>query len=250
MPSNLFIALGRNPKNRALAAKLAPKEPRSERARYLRKMRQFWGTFSDAAKASLGYRIDQRQDVAELGQIFNDVFRSARFDVFLQHLSGDLTKKSEKYMRGVVRLPSTIPGKEALSRRFIENNIGLIRNVGEEKIVELQSLVSNSVAAGIRHEDLADQVAHILDVGQSRAELIARDQVLKAAGDYNKIAQTSAGVESYVWVTSRDERVREEHAALDGEEFRWDSPPAVGHPGEDIQCRCTASPVIPFLEGI
>ena len=30
---------------------------------------------------------------------------------------------------------------------------------------------------------------------------------------------------------------------------KWDSPPAVGHPGEDILCRCVAIPVIEEADG-
>jgi hypothetical protein len=47
--------------------------------------------------------------------------------------------------------------------------------------------------------------------------------------------------------------VRERHAELDGERFRWDDPPVTNedgdenHPGEDYQCRCTAYPVLPEL---
>jgi hypothetical protein len=46
----------------------------------------------------------------------------------------------------------------------------------------------------------------------------------------------------FVWRTSRDERVRDEHDDLDGESFAWESPPAEGIPGEAINCRCSAEP--------
>ncbi len=41
-----------------------------------------------------------------------------------------------------------------------------------------------------------------------------------------------------------DERVRPSHEALDGTRQRWDDPPAEGHPGEPINCRCIAEPVL------
>lgn len=97
---------------------------------------------------------------------------------------------------------------------------------------------------GRRWEDLRDELLERADVSESRAELIARDQTLKLNGAINRARQEGAGIDRYVWSTSGDERVREEHDALDGETFSWDSPPEPGHPGQDFQCRCVAIPVI------
>jgi len=47
----------------------------------------------------------------------------------------------------------------------------------------------------------------------------------------------------YIWHTAGDDKVRESHAARDGETFSWDSPPEGGHPGEAENCRCTAEDV-------
>ncbi len=101
---------------------------------------------------------------------------------------------------------------------------------------------------GLRHEELSAKLEAAFGVSQARADLIARDQTLKLAGDLTHIRQTQAGITSYVWTTSGDERVREEHAVLDGETFEWRSPPEVGHPGQDFNCRCTAYPIVPGFE--
>ena len=85
------------------------------------------------------------------------------------------------------------------------------------------------------------------DVSDSRAKLIARDQVAKLNGELTKERQTDLGVTGYIWRTVGDERVRDEHADNDGQFFTWDSPPSTGAPGEDIQCRCWAEPVLPEL---
>lgn len=54
----------------------------------------------------------------------------------------------------------------------------------------------------------------------------------------------------YVWMTAGDEKVRPSHAANDGKIFRWSDPPATGHPGEDIHCRCIAVPYADMEEAI
>ena len=48
-----------------------------------------------------------------------------------------------------------------------------------------------------------------------------------------------------IFGTSEDERVRPTHQNNNGETYSWDNPPfETGNPGDDIQCRCTAEPVV------
>ena len=56
--------------------------------------------------------------------------------------------------------------------------------------------------------------------------------------------QMKLGIERYRWRTAGDTRVRTEHAMREGQIFSWDRPPPDGHPGQPINCRCYAEPVI------
>lgn len=58
------------------------------------------------------------------------------------------------------------------------------------------------------------------------------------------------GFQYYVWTTKKDDRVRPDHARLEGRIINWNDPPVVDlrsgrrrHPGGDYRCRCTASPL-------
>ena len=74
---------------------------------------------------------------------------------------------------------------------------------------------------------------------------LTRDQTSKLTGQLNQARQTELGIARYRWQTSGDERVRPTHNDNDGQVFAWNSPPpATGHPGEDVQCRCGAIAVI------
>ena len=82
-------------------------------------------------------------------------------------------------------------------------------------------------------------------IGGYNVRRITRDQTSKLVGKLTQAKQTYLGIEEYVWYTAADERVRPSHAQNHGITFRWDSPPATGHPGEDIQCRCVSGAVLP-----
>mgnify|MGYP000999969619 CR=1 FL=1 len=122
-------------------------------------------------------------------------------------------------------------------------NIELITSIPDQFFEKLGDAVGKNMEAGMRFEDLAKEIERIGDVTESRAKLIARDQTSKMNGAFNQARQTSLGIERYIWKTSGDERVRDDHAKNDGDTFRWDKAPLTGHPGEDINCRCVAIPV-------
>ena len=143
-----------------------------------------------------------------------------------------------------VKLPDKIGAKaiEQVVAGFVRENVDLIKTVPERYFAQLSELVARAGAGGLRHDEMAKLIAERFDVAKSNAERIARDQVGKLYGQINQARQVAAGVTRFVWRTSRDARVRDEHDALDGESFAWDSPPAEGIPGEAINCRCGAEP--------
>jgi SPP1 gp7 family putative phage head morphogenesis protein len=132
---------------------------------------------------------------------------------------------------------------------FTGENVALIKSVATDFFGDLEKRLVAGLRTGQRWEELADLVEERYGVTESRAKLIARDQVGKLYGDLNRTRQTQLGVSRYVWRTLKDNRVRDEHAALEGKTFSWDDPPEDGHPGEAINCRCFADPVLDELLG-
>ncbi|MBW6494007.1 MAG: hypothetical protein K0B16_05535 [Burkholderiaceae bacterium] len=65
------------------------------------------------------------------------------------------------------------------------------------------------------------------------------------AGLINQLRQQDLGIERYIWRSQDDAKVRDSHADFDDQVFRWDLPPAGGHPGQAFNCRCFAEPVVP-----
>lgn len=160
-------------------------------------------------------------------------------------------KVSEKGAEDMKRLvgidPRIDPGVGPTLDSFVIENVRLITKMADEQHEEIKKILDQNL--GLRVEELADVLEERFGVSESRAMLIARDQTLKLASDVTRIRQTNAGIDSYVWTTSGDERVRDEHADLDGDVFTWAAGhPTEGHPGQTFQCRCTAYPVVPGLD--
>ncbi len=72
------------------------------------------------------------------------------------------------------------------------------------------------------------------------------ERLLRAfAGLINQLRQQDLGIERYIWRSQDDAKVRDSHAEYDDQVFRWDDPPAGGHPGQAHNCRCFAEPIAP-----
>ncbi len=130
----------------------------------------------------------------------------------------------------------------------ISKNIDLIKSIPKEYHDDIKKAVSNGINQG---DDFFSIRKQILEIGEStdkRARLIARDQVAKLNATVTETRQKKMGVTHYFWRTSRDERVRDTHKDNAGKRFAWDNPPSkTGHPGSDVQCRCTAEPDLSHL---
>jgi SPP1 gp7 family putative phage head morphogenesis protein len=114
----------------------------------------------------------------------------------------------------------------------------------------VEKVVREGIHAGTRVENIKEQIKERFNVSESRARLIARDQVGKLNAQLAEQRQRALGVSRYEWSSSNDERVRPMHKELDHSIQRWDSPPITNedgdrnHPGEDYQCRCQALPIV------
>jgi SPP1 gp7 family putative phage head morphogenesis protein len=135
---------------------------------------------------------------------------------------------------------------------WAHTNAALINDIPNKTMMEIQEQTIDALMSGKTVDDLTNDIYEIMssrvDVSESRARLIARDQVAKLNGALTRERQTDAGIDSYVWRTVGDERVRETHDAVDGQTFQWGQPPDEtdgNEPGEDYQCRCWAEPVLP-----
>lgn len=149
-----------------------------------------------------------------------------------------------------VRTADVVPGLPAKQAAWVRSNTDLIKAEADLRR-RVERVIADPLNEGRSVADIAKLLEEQAGYSKSRAELTARDQTLKLYGQIQEDRQRAAGITRYVWTTSLDERVRKDHAELDGTVQAWDDPPIVdkragrrGHPGFDIQCRCTAVPVL------
>ena len=134
---------------------------------------------------------------------------------------------------------------------FRDRNLSLIKTLDANAVDRLREVLGQAEIEAWRVEQLRTALTEELEITKRHAEFIARDQVLKLNGQLTQLRQTSNGIDRYEWSTSNDERVRPDHADLDGTVQLWLVPPitnektgARNHPGQDYQCRCQAIPIL------
>lgn len=160
-------------------------------------------------------------------------------------------KKYDKKVYRILGLNNLPAGVElGIVNGWTIENIELIKDVNVEQVQKIRALMFRSVRDGARASDITSAIAKIMRSSVNRAALIARDQTLKLNGQLDRVKQQNAGLDRYIWRTSKDERVRAKHQAREGKSYTWKSgPPGGSHPGQEVQCRCTAEPDLEALLG-
>jgi uncharacterized protein with gpF-like domain len=160
--------------------------------------------------------------------------------------------------------------KEAVTA-WENTNYRLIKSLSQEYVQKLNTLIITGIQSGWTHEEMTSQIRTLSDrITGARARLIARDQVGKFNSALAKAQYEYTGLDTYMWNTARDERVRgnprglypkaiPSHWDIDGMICRWSDPsvymdqddkwrkrppnmPQVA-PGMEICCRCLPSPI-------
>lgn len=150
----------------------------------------------------------------------------------------------------------------------IRNNVNLIKSIPNDYFDDLSQQIENNIRQGFTPSQLESNIRNMINVRTfkpkgdpstvaekvaNRAKLIARDQTAKLNGDLTRIRQEDAGITHFRWVTSKDERVGDDHnlAAKRKTKFgigiySWKEGAPEGFPGnaDRPNCRCTATPLI------
>lgn len=143
----------------------------------------------------------------------------------------------------------------------VRENVRLIKTIPQQYLDEIERIVLQETVKGRSATSIIDQIREVHNVSENRARVIARDQTNKINGELTRQRQTALRIRAFRWRTVGDEVVRESHRLRNGKVYAWapefvgqrladgtvlldPTVDDIGYPGEDIQCRCIAEPII------
>lgn len=125
----------------------------------------------------------------------------------------------------------------------LENEqVVLITSLPTKAAQRVHELTVKSLYDSSRAGEIAKEIMRSGEVTISRATLIARTEVGRAASALTEARASHIGSTHYYWRSAGDRLVRPLHKKLDGRIFRWDEPPISGeggqrsHPGAIFNC--------------
>lgn len=155
---------------------------------------------------------------------------------------------SEEIGRGLRRTVAGDPVGQRIQELTAEG-ADLITSLPWEAAKRVTELSLEAAMDGGRAASLEKEIMRSGEVTASRARLIARTEVGRAASAITQARAERIGSPGYIWRTSEDSDVRPSHKRMAGKFVAWDDPPEldgmVGHAGALPNCRCWAEPVIP-----
>ena len=275
-------------RKKTLKGKTTTRYPASAEREYIRLTRQYMKLADDMLDKELpiiikeyrrGSRTDARFDgTADFKQALECAFLKMNVRLAKKLEKFGLTKKLKKLSR-LVRKSALREWKRACKRTlnidvdekhynesfygveidaWISNNLLKVSNLPSDALRETKELLIEEYDNGTPLNEAAEKVKERRKADNNYAACIAASQIALLFAQMTKRQQQDAGVTSYVWQSTGDERVRECHRTLNGNIFKWDEPPEMWYttvsrgvvrtgrhcnPGEDYMCRCCAVPV-------
>lgn len=125
--------------------------------------------------------------------------------------------------------------------------------IPEHYHTQVETMVMQSVSRGRDLGYLTDELVKRYGITRRRAETIARDQNAKATSVIQSVRQRNLGITHGIWRHSHAGKVpRQSHVKADGKKFELSKGLMIDgkltFPGQEINCRCTWSIVLPGLD--
>lgn len=231
----------------------------TETERALRRMfrgetaQEFFAT--DASVASEAKRVTDKLK-KKFDSLFNEraeAVAQAAVNAADKASSSSLHSSLQKLSGGMSLPTSTLQGPVMdVVKASVSSNVSLIKSIPQEYLSGVQAAVMRSIQTGNGMEELVPYLQKQGNLTRARAKMIALNETRRAYSSLNKARLTKLNVTSFEWLhTAGSNEPRKLHKELSGKIFRWDDPPVIdektgvrGGPGDLINCRCRAVPVI------
>lgn len=210
--------------------------------------------------------VDQAQDaspaammakvLAALGKRWIKKFEGAAPDIAEAYLKGMFKSSDSAFRKALkdaglsVEFKMTPAVRDAFNASLAEN-VGLIKSIPSEYLQKVGGIVMRSYSAGRDLQTMVKELKETYPITQKRAEFIARDQSNKANAVVNRTRQMELGIIEAIWMHSHaGKNPRLSHVAANGKKYKIAEGCLIDgeyiQPGEEINCRCTSRPVLPY----
>jgi len=205
--------------------------------------------------AALGkFRKDHRQDSPALRAFLQlstpELLDERKLRQRLRQLAGSLSTQKLRELKALLGNRVTAPAPGMIGQ-WIDDQVQAIQATVEQWLTTATAQLADGARSGTT---IAEMTRGLKVLGKSigrQAEARASFRILQLNGQIIEDVARGAGSTGYKWVTEQDTRVRDWHAALHGNVYRWDDPPTgggtragdIGAPGSGYGCRCIAEPI-------
>lgn len=202
----------------------------------------------------------------EIGAVFRRLARrwQKRFDQAAPDLAGyfatKIADRSDRVLQNILKKGGFSvkfrPSRawNDVKQAVIHENVSLIKSIAQQHLTQVEGMVMRSVQAGRDLQSLTEGLENQLAVSKRRARMISRDQNNKATAVIQRTRQAELGIKEAIWVHSGGGRTpRPSHVKAGRDRVRyniadgWWDPDEGAYilPGQLINCRCVARPVVP-----
>lgn len=158
----------------------------------------------------------------------------------------------KKSVSAITIAPVLTPVRRKIIAKEWGQNLDLyIKDWAALNILNLRERIQEEAFKGHRAESMEAMIIENYGVSRRKAKFLARQETSLLMSKFHETRYHEVGIDEYKWSTSHDERVRKDHARLNGKICRYSSPPvtnrktgARNNPGEDFGCRCLAIPCV------
>lgn len=161
--------------------------------------------------------------------------------VNLRNLARSINGHTEREM---VRLVKSYSASDGGQSALTDSWAAATKDRIKAEVARTEAEALDAIRAAARDGlSLKRAIAKVADVFNRRAASLGvagRNMAVAHASELYAAKMQGAGIERYIWITMRDNRVRKSHRERDGNVYAVGVHPM---PGEEINCRCYMRPI-------